>query len=305
MNSFLLRLALFLLASGVLSAKPIVVTSNTILADFVRVIGGSDVAASCLLGAGADPHGFEPRPSDVRTLAKADLLIVNGLGYEKWLEKIVRNSGFRGAVVEAASSVTPLVREDDHAHHSGAGDAHAHHHHHDEVDPHAWHDLRNASLYAEVICAALARTVPEKSEAFRERTAAFRAELAQLHAETVKRLQALPSHRRKLVTSHDALHYFATAYGLTVVPVRGLQTDREPGAKQLAALVQLIRNEKVPAVFIESTSNPKLLKLLANDAGVTVVRELYTDSLGPAGSPGETFLGMFKANVDTIADALK
>lgn len=300
MSSFL-RLFLFLVAASALAAKPNVVTSNTILADFVRVVGGEDVTATCLLGSGIDPHSFEPRPSDVRTLAKADLLVVNGLGFESWLGKVVRNSGFRGTVVEAAASVTPLEREHNHAH-DHAGHAHDHD---DEVDPHAWHDLRNAIRYVDTICAALAKAAPDKAEAFRGRAAAYRTELETLHAEARNRLQALPANRRKLVTSHDALHYFAAAYGLTVVPVRGLQTDREPSAKQLASLVQLIRKENVPAVFIESTSNPKLLKLLAQDAGVSVVRELYTDSLGPAGSPGDTFAGMFKANVDTIVAALR
>jgi zinc/manganese transport system substrate-binding protein len=284
------------------AAKPLVVSSNTILADFVRVVGSDDVESACLLTRGGDPHTFEPKPSDMRTLGRADLLVANGLGFEPWLQKLAAPSGFHGTIVEASRGISPLRRNGDTAAKSFGfgGDQHD-----EAVDPHAWHDLRNARRYVENIRDALIRLVPAQADAFRTRAAAYLHKLDELQTYVVAQLAALPPDRRKLVTSHDALRYFGAAYGLTIVPVSGLQPDREPSAKQLAALVHFIRDQNVPAVFIEATSNPKLLNLIARDAGVTVVHELYTDSLGPVGSAGETFTGMIRANVDIIASSLK
>ena len=306
MRIVFLHLCLLLTAFGSVRAKPVVVSANTILADFVRVVGGEDVEAISLLERGGDPHSFEPRPTDNRHLSRADLLVVNGLGFEPWLEKIAKTSGFQGKIVETSAGIRPLhhAEEDDHDAHK----EHAHAHNHDhasDVDPHAWHDPRNVRRYVENLRDALIAVAPKDADHFRQRADAYLRELDALHADAKARFAALPVERRRLVTSHDALHYLAEAYGLTIVPVRGLQPDREPSAKQLAAIVRFVREQKVPAVFVESTSTPKLIHLLARDAGVNIVRELYTDSLGAVGTPGDTFLGMFRANVETIVGALK
>lgn len=271
---------------SVAAAKPLVISTNTIVADFVRTIAGDAIETSCLLPPGVDPHSYEPKPTDIRLVARADLIVANGLGFENWINKLVENSGFHGPVQIAATGVPPLYT---------AGG---------EIDPHAWHDLANARRYVENIRDALARLLPAEADEFSRRARAYLAELDALQTYTLNQIGALPPERRKLVTSHDAFGYFAHAYGLTIVSINGLRPDQEPSAKQLARVVDFIRDQKVPAVLFESTSNPKLLEEIGREAGVKIVRELYTDSLGPTGSSSTTFLGCFRANVDTIVGAL-
>ncbi len=307
MRAHLTCLLLFLGFASAAGAKPLVVTSNTILADLVQVIGGNEIEARCLVVRGGDPHSYEPRPADIALLSRADVLVTNGLGFETWLDKVLGSSGFRGKIVVAAKGIVPLRRDHDHHHdHSQPHEAHGPRDGEGgAVDPHAWHDLRHVRSYVNEIRDALTKAAPDAGNLFAQRAESYGAELASLHVYASEQFQSLPPARRKLVTSHDALHYLGEAFGLQISPVRGLQPDREPSAKQLAGLIRFIREQGVPAVFIESTSNPKLINLLARDAGVKVVGELYTDSLGPEGSPGATFLGMYRANVDTIVSALR
>ncbi|MGC4075380.1 MAG: zinc ABC transporter substrate-binding protein [Nibricoccus sp.] len=285
------------------TSLPVVVSTTTILDDFVRTLGGDAINARCLLAPGHDPHGYDPTPADIRQLAQADLIVVNGLGFETWLEKLIQNSGSRGTVVTASVGITPLrAEEDDHHDHSTHDHAH---HDHGEIDPHAWHDLRLAARYVGNIRDALIKLTPASADAINTRAAAYLAELTALDGQFRKTITAIPAARRKLVTSHDSLRYLGKAYGLEIIPISGLRPDQEPSAKQLASVVKLIRREKVPAIFIESTTNPKIPVLLAKEAGVTVINELYTDSLGAPGTPGATFLGMTRTNIETIASALK
>jgi zinc/manganese transport system substrate-binding protein len=284
------------------SAKPIVVSTTTILDDFVRTLGGDAIEAHCLLTPGRDPHSYNPTPTDIRLLRRADLIVINGLGFETWLEKLIKNSGSRGTLVTASNGITPLRAEHD------SHDAHDHAHHdhdHGEIDPHAWHDLRLAAHYVENIRDALAAATPDHASSIRNRATAYLAELDTLDALFRERLAAIPKSRRKIVTSHDSLRYLGEAYELRIVPIAGLRPDQEPSAKQLAAIVTLLRRESVSAIFVESTTNPKIPTLLAKEAGVSVISELYTDSLGASGSPGATFLGMARANMETITAALK
>ena len=303
---FLFALTLLAGLLPALHARPIVVSTNTLLHDFVRTLGADAIDARCLIPPGRDPHAYEPAPADIRLLAQADAIVVNGLGFEHWLEKLIQNSGFRGTLVTASQGITPLRPEDDHHHHHDHS-AHEHHHHHahDELDPHAWHDLANAARYVANIRDALVALAPASAEAIHTRARAYLAELSVLDARFRERLAAIPDERRRLVTSHDSLRYLGHAYGLKIVSISGLRPDREPSAKQLAAVVKQIRRENVRAIFIESTTNPKIPALIAQEAGVTIVSELYTDSLGPADSPGATFLGMARANLETLTTALK
>ncbi len=282
------------------AAQPVVFTTNTILADLTRQVGGDVVEVVCLIAPGTDPHTYEPKPSDIQRLSRASLVVVNGLGLEGWVDKVIRNSGYKGTVVVATRGIEPIMGACTH------GD-HAHHNHAHEPDPHAWQDLRNVRRFVENIrdgLLPLVEKTPAQADVIRARTTAYLAELDALHAETLARFAALPVASRKLVTSHDALGYFGHAYGLEIVSVAGLSPEQEPTAKQLASLVEQIRREKVRAVFFENTSNPKLLRLIAAEAGVKTVTQLYTDSLGLPGSKGETFLGMFRSNSEAIAAAL-
>jgi zinc/manganese transport system substrate-binding protein len=288
-------------ASAAAPAKPIVVTTTTILDDFVRTLGADAIDARCLLTPGRDPHSYDPTPADIRLLTRADLIVVNGLGFETWLEKLLQNSGTRATVLTASTGIEPL-RADDHHDHS----AHDHaHHDHGEIDPHAWHDLRHAASYVANIRDALIKLAPASADTINTRATAYLAELTALDTQFRERLAAIPAARRKLVTSHDSLRYLGHAYALDIIPISGLRPDREPSAKQLATIVKLLRRENIRAVSIESTTNPKIPTLLAKEAGVAVVNELYTDSLGTPDSPAPTFLAMARANLETITTALK
>lgn len=297
---FLTALVLTLALSSLGLAKPKVVTSNTLLWDLAREVAGDAADCSSLIPLGVDPHAFQPAPSDMRRLAEAQVVVVNGLGLEPWLEKQIQQSGFKGEIVVASAGVKPLLGACEHEGHD-----HADHEHEGEYDPHAWHDLNRVATYVTNIRDGLVRAAPDQAAGLQDRTASLLDRIQKLDTEARTRLSALPAERRKLVTSHDALGYLGDAYGLTIIPIAGLRPDREPSAREMARLVTQIRREQVRAVFIESTSNPKIPSLLAREAGVTVVTELYTDSLGVPGSPGETFLGMFRHNLDTLVASLQ
>jgi zinc/manganese transport system substrate-binding protein len=284
-------------ASAFASGKPLVVSTNTIAHDLVLQVGGDLFQAECLLPAGSDPHAYEPKPADVRRVAVAKLVVANGLGFESWITKLVKNSGFRGELLILSTGITPLA--------AAECEDHDHHHAHGEFDPHAWQDVGNVVRYVDNLRDALVRLMPMQAAAINARAAAYTAELQSLHAYAAAALGRLPAERRKLVTSHDALAYFGRAYGLDIVPIAGLSTGQEPNARQVSRLIRRIRAEKVPAVFIESTANPKLARLLAEEAGVKVPPSLYTDSVGPEGSPANTYAGMIRHNVDTIVAALR
>jgi zinc/manganese transport system substrate-binding protein len=296
----LFRALLALFASLIVAqAKPIVVTTHTVLADFARQVGGDAVDVRCLLPVDVDPHTYEPKPADVRLLSNSQLVIENGLGLEPWTQKLIATSGYKGRLVRAADGLPFPI----HAAETGAGS----HGEHDaaEIDPHAWHDVRNALHYVRSIQAALSAAFPESSAEFEKNAAAYARTLEALHADALQQIGTVAPERRKLVTSHDSLGYLAHAYGLTIVPIAGTRPDQEPSAKELAKIVTTSRKERVKAVFFEQTSNPKLVQLVAREAGVAVVDKLYTDSLGAAGSGADTYASMFRANLATLVRSLK
>lgn len=290
---------LFLAASVLAYARPQVVTTHTLLNDLVAIVGSDRVDVKCILPVNLDPHGYEPKPADIRLLAHADLVVINGLGLEPWVDKIIANSGFHGPTVKAAeksSRLLPLAAPETSP--SGAYSAH-------QYDPHAWHNPINVKQYIAAIRDALVALDPSGAEVFNANASHYDSQLDDIDRYTREQFSTLPSKERKLVTSHDSLRYLADAYGLTIVPVAGTRPDQEPSARQLAQLVSFIRDQHVSAVFFEATTNPKMVELVAREANVKVVGQLYTDSLGPSGSPGATYLGMFRFNVDAIVGALR
>ena len=276
-----------------------VVTTHTVLTDLVSVIAADRVQVNCLLPINLDPHSYEPKPADIRLLSQADLVIVNGLGLELWAEKVIANSGFRGRMIKAAETIPHPLPATGHEH---AGTPP---YPDDHFDPHAWHNPKNVEHYVLVIRDALSKAVPEEAEYFRANALRYLGELQAADHYARAQFDTLPPNHRKLVTSHDSLQYLANTYGLTIVPVAGTRPDQEPSARQLAELIKFIRKQNVRAVFFEATTRSKLVELVAKEAGVSVVGELYTDSLGPAGLPGATYLGMLRSNVDTLVSALK
>lgn len=293
-----LRLSLVLVPIASLSARPVaVVTSNTILADLVREVAGDRAQITCLARPGADLHDFEPRAADVKMLARADLVILNGLGLEPWIGKLVGNSGFRGRTVEACEGIQ-VIGEAGHFDHDDDGHEHA-------VDPHAWHDPACARIYVRNIRAALSEADPSGRSVYEAGETRFLEHLDRIDTWAREAFAAIPSGNRRIVTSHDSLAYLGRAFGLEFVSVTGISPTAEPSARQVARLIDTIRESGVRAVFIDSADNPALMRRIASDSGVGMGGRLYTDSLGEPGSGAETYLGMLEHNLRHILDSLR
>ena len=300
-------LTLLTLLFGSAQAQPLnVVATFSILGDFVENVGGDLVNLTVLVGPDGDTHEYEPKPSDSVALSEAALVFENGLGLETWLDDLFSASGSEATRVTVSDGVeaAPANEEDEHEEGEHEEDEE---HEHGEFDPHIWHSVPNAVVMVENVRAALAAADPANAETYTANAAAYTSELQNLDAYIRERIATLPPARRKLVTSHDTFGYFAHAYGFDIVGavLPSVSTESaDPGAGQLAALIEEVRAANVPAVFAENVTNPSLLNQVAASAGVAVAPPLYTDALGAAGTPGETYLSLERYNADTIVAAL-
>jgi zinc/manganese transport system substrate-binding protein len=293
MNRLLLLIALCCCAQA---AELTVVTGSTVVDDLVRRIGDQRVEVHCLVRPGVDPHSYRPTAEDARRLADARLVVINGLGFEGWFDGLLRESGCRAPVVVAARGVEPLAAP-------CAG--HDHDHDHGPTDPHAWHDAANLRLYVRAIRDGLVAADPAGTELYRGRAAALDQVFANLDAWVRAQVATIPATRRVLVTNHEALGYFCRAYGFEVKAARGTFEDAEPDARAVAALVDLVRAERVPTVFIEFAKNPKLVERIAAEAGAKVGAPLHLDGL-PDPSTGLTSCeAVARHNAAAIVDGLR
>ncbi len=295
----------FCLVAPTLAAQPLpVVASFSILADMVREVGGPHVEVTSLVGPNTDAHVFDPTPVDAKRIASARLVFVNGLGFEGWLDRLVKASGYRGPIVIASKGVkTSLQLKDAHQHASatkGSGAQHAH----GAADPHAWQNLANAERYIETIRIALAAALPAHSAVFEQRAADYIKRIRALDQSTISQIAAVAVERRKVITSHDAFGYFAAAYGITFYPLQGLATANEPSAAELVRIVDQIKKNKVSAIFTENISDPRVLERIAKDSGAKVGGRLYADALTEPGTAADTYLKMFERNVATIVQGM-
>jgi len=318
MKSAAVALALALAAPGAAkAAEPLnVVATFSILGDMTQRIGGKHVAVTTLVGPNGDAHVYQPTPADARAVSQADLLVVNGLEFEGWLDRLIDASDFKGARVTATAGVEAIALEDDdhHVDHEKDKD-HAKHddhekhegnddHHHGAFDPHAWQSLTNALIYIDNITAALAKSDPDHATAYYRNRAAYVAEVQALEADIQKIVGGLPKDRRTIVTSHDAFQYFARDYGLSFVAPQGISTESEASAKDVAHLIDLIREKNIRAVFVENISDARLLKRIADETGAGIGGTLYPDALSGKDGPAATYLDMMRHNATTLADAL-
>jgi ABC-type Zn uptake system ZnuABC Zn-binding protein ZnuA len=300
---------------------PLVVVTTTQLADFARTIGGDLVEVHSLLTPNSDAHDFDPTPRDLDALARAEAIVRNGLELDPWLDDAVAASGTEAEVVDASEGARLLEGghahdddDDDHAaedDHSHDGDEHAaeddDHNHDGEHDPHLWFDPANAEVMAGHVADAIVAAVPEAEAQVREREAAYVAELEELDAWIEAQLEPLED--RKLVTDHEALTYYVDRYDLDFVGavIPSFDSAAEVSAAELAELAERIEAEGVTAIFTEQSLPARGAETLARQTGVRVVsgeEGLYGDSLGPEGSPGETYLGMMRHNTTSIVDNL-
>jgi zinc/manganese transport system substrate-binding protein len=271
-----------------------VVASFSILADLVRNVGGDRVEVTVLVGRNNDAHAFEPSPADSRRLAYAGLVVVNGLGFEGWLDRLVRAAGTQVPVVVASAGVRPRAGEADETrldHRAG-------------VDPHAWQSIANAKRYVANIRDALIKVDPAGKVTYAANADAYLARLAALDQEIRRALAGIPADRRRIITSHDAFGYFADAYGVAFLAPEGLSTDAEPSARAVARIIRQIESVRIGALFLENVVDPRLLRQIARETGARIGGTLYSDALTGPDGPAPTYLDMMRHNVRTLVVAL-
>jgi zinc/manganese transport system substrate-binding protein len=280
-----------------------VVATTTIAGDLVRSVGGERVEVDTLVPAGADPHGHEPRPSDAVAIAEADLVVKSGGDLDEWLDELIENAGGDAVEVTLLDSVQAI--EGGHAHtedeaHEGEEP------HDDDIDPHWWQDPRNAILAVEAIRDALGDADPDGRRAYERNARAYIAELRALDDEIGLCMRRIPPEKRKLVTTHDALGYFAERYDVEVIGsvIPSLSTQAQPSAKDVDALVEQIEGEGVEAIFPEAAVSQRLERSISRESGAEVGGQLWTDSLGDEGSGAETYLDAMRANASALAEGM-
>lgn len=277
-----------LLFSGVASAAALPVSATTsIIADLVKNVGGTRVTVNTVVPAGTDTHTFQPSTGVIRSLAKSRALFTNGAGLEPWLPQLQKAAP--GVPVRPLTSGLKLRREDG------------------GTDPHAWWDLGLTAGYVRNAQKALTALDPAGKATYTRNADAYLKKLSEADAYAKKQFSALPASKRQIVTNHDALNYLAARYGLKIVGavIPGLSTEREPSARELAALISAVNNSGARVIFTENTVDTRLATALAQETGARIAPPLYTDALGAAGSAGATFLKAFRFNVDLMVRVLR
>ena len=267
-----------------------VVVTTTMLEDTVQQLGGEHFQVHSLVSVGGDPHVYQPQPEDARTVAESDAVIKNGLMLEGWMESLIRNAGGERPVIVGGEAIDEekLISVE------GA------------TDPHVWFDVGMWRQVTDTVAEGM-KEVADDSEVVEEieqRHAAYDEMLAGLDQWVQDRMESVPDDHRVLITSHDALNYFGQAYGIDVEAVQGLSTEQEASQRDVANIVDLVEETNAPAVFTETSVNPGLIEQVARETGAEREGPLFSDSVGPAGSGADTYVGMVQANVEMITEAL-
>ncbi|HRO01434.1 metal ABC transporter substrate-binding protein [Nitrobacter sp.] len=271
----------------------VVVASFSILGDFARAVGGARTDVTTLVGTDGDAHVFTPAPADARKVAAARLVIVNGLGLEGWLPRLVQASGGNAVIVVAATGVPLRGAEAGETLH-GDGSA----------DPHAWQSVANAKIYVANIRDALIAADPAGEAVYRGNAADYLAKLDALDREVREGVARIPPERRKVISTHDAFGYFEAAYGIAFIAPQGVSTDSEASARDIAATITQIRTAKIPAVFLEDLGDPRLIRQIATEAGARIGGTLYSDSLSDEKGDAPTYIAMVRHNIKALTSAL-
>lgn len=286
----MIALALGLMTQGALAKTLNVVTSFSILGDITQEVGGKNVNVTTLVGPDGDPHTFEPSPKDSAALSKADVVVVNGLGLEGWLDRLVKASGFKGTLVVASDGVKTHTLDED-------GES--------VTDPHAWNSAANGALYAQNILSGLVNADPQDKAALEASGKPYIAQLTELDAWAKARFSQIPQEKRKVLTSHDAFGYFGRAYGVEFLAPQGLSSESEASAAQVAALIKQIKADGVNTWFMENQLDPRLVKQIASATGAQPGGELYPEALSAKGGVADSYVKAFRHNVETIANSMK
>ncbi len=262
-----------------------VVASFSILADFVKNVGGDKVDLTTLVGPNSDVHVYAPAPSDAKRVADAKVLIINGLGLEGWLPRLVQSSGSKAAIITASNGIASLSYGS-------------------KADPHAWQSVANAKIYVANIRDALAAADAADAPAFHANADRYLIELDALDAEVRAAVAKIPPERRKVISTHNAFGYCAAAYGIEFIAPSGVSTENEPSARDIAAIIRQIKAEKIPAVFLENISDDRLIRQIASETGAAIGGTLYSDSLTGEKGPAPTYIDLVRHNIKALTSAL-
>lgn len=268
-------------------ATPVILASTPLLADVTRRVAGDRVQVESLLPVGSDPHSYQPTPQDAAKISDSRLILVNGAGYEQFLETLLENAGGETTIVEAASGILPRQE-------AGA------------IDPHLWLDPNHMIVYVENIRDALTRFDPAGQTVYSANADAYIADLQTLDSWIQEQVGQIPAEKRLLVTNHEALGYFAERYGFTIVGtvIESFSSDASPSAQQLAALIEQVRTSGAPAIFLDAGDNPAFAEQIAEETGVKVITDLHLESL-TEGAPAATYIDLMRHNVTAIVGALR
>ena len=262
-----------------------IVASFSILGDMVQQVVGEHADVTTIVGPDADAHVYQPSVADARAVADADVIFVNGLGFETWSETLIAESG-TDASVHVATQGVKIVKVDG------------------ETDPHAWNSLSNGVVYVNNIAAVLSNKIPEKADVIETNRATYANTLMALDTSTKTKLSQLPAEKRTVVTAHDAFGYLADAYDMTFLAPVGIDTDAEPSAQELAVLIDQLKADGAAALFIENITSPALVQQIADETGLTIGGRLFSDALSERGGPATSYLAMFEHNLNTLLTAL-
>ncbi|MCL4504043.1 MAG: metal ABC transporter substrate-binding protein [Deltaproteobacteria bacterium] len=303
MRLFLLFLLILLTVSNPVSSagtKVKVIASFTILGDMVKNVGGNRVEVTTLVGPNGDVHVYEPTPAAAKAVSAAALVVVNGLGFEGWMDRLIRTSGYKGPVAVASLGIIPREMTSREEAELENGAQHVH-----KIDPHAWQNLRNGLIYVDNIAKALSSVDPAGAAVYQANAAVYKAKLSDLDKWVRAEFAGIPEQKRRMITSHDALGYLGAGYGITILSPVGFSTESEASAGDIAKLIRQIRREKITAVFVENVTDPRLMEQVTRESGATMGGELYSDALSKPDGPAPTYIEMFKNNVAKIAAAMR
>lgn len=266
-----------------------VLATASIFSDMTKNIATDKIEVESIVPIDSDPHLYEPTPKDVQTVKAADLILMNGLGFEGWLKKLIDNSGTSAKIVIITTGIEAIQNLS----------------YKNTADPHAWMNVQNGLVYIENIKNALIELDPDGKLEYEFNYGVYKEQLEALDNYVIERISEIPQNQRFLITSHDAFQYYGRRYGLTLEPVLGVSTEAEVQTADIRRIISVIRKNKIPTVFIETTVNPKFLQQVATDIDVSIGGSLFSDSIGDTSSPAPSYYDMIKYNTDTIVEALK
>lgn len=284
-----LSLARGLPAHAQTPAKLPVVATFSILADFALNVGGDRINVATLVGPDGDTHVYQPKPDDAKELGAAQLIVVNGLGLEGWIDRLIRASGAKAPVIVATKGINPQQMNEE----GRIG-----------LDPHAWQSIANAKVYVVNIRDGLIAADPAGEAAYRANADNYLGKLDALEADVKREIAKIPPERRQIITTHDAFGYFGTAYGFRFIAPEGISTETEASARDVAKIIRQIKAQNIPAVFLENVTDPRLVRRIAAESGARVGGTLYSDALSPSDGPASTYIDMMRNNVRELAAAL-